>query len=216
MTSRDQLVHAAFELFGARGFDQTTVDDIAARAGVSRATFFRLFASKEAVIFPDHDALLAKVEARLAAGEPGRAPAALFEAARLVLRHYLAEGERARQRYALTRDTPALRDAEIAIQRRYQQVFRNQLRLWLIAEGRPDDIRAEVIANAVVVIHNHVLRSWLRSEPGDPEDRLRTAIISTVDRLDGDAADPSSTQIVLLRTTKSIGDLLPQLQALLS
>ncbi|GAC1382678.1 MAG: hypothetical protein NVSMB48_14040 [Marmoricola sp.] len=60
---------AAVSLFSTRGFDSTAVDDIAERAGVER-TFFRAFASKEAVILPGHDAVLASIEARLAASSP--------------------------------------------------------------------------------------------------------------------------------------------------
>lgn len=47
----DRLKLAAFELFVARGFADVTVTEIAERAGVSRRTFFRHYATKEDVIF---------------------------------------------------------------------------------------------------------------------------------------------------------------------
>ena len=62
---RERFVTAAFELFAERGYEQTTVDDIAERAGVGRTTFFRTFRSKEDAIFPDHEQLLAAIETRL-------------------------------------------------------------------------------------------------------------------------------------------------------
>lgn len=52
-TTRDALATAALELFEERGFAATTIDDIAERADVARRTFFRYFATKEAVLFPD-------------------------------------------------------------------------------------------------------------------------------------------------------------------
>ncbi|KND33817.1 TetR family transcriptional regulator, partial [Streptomyces acidiscabies] len=52
---RDALVAAAFRLFLERGYEQTTVDDIVALAGVGRRSFFRYFPSKEDVVFPDHE-----------------------------------------------------------------------------------------------------------------------------------------------------------------
>ncbi len=44
---RDAIFDAAVEKFAAEGFDDTTVEDVARAAGVSRASFFRYFASKD-------------------------------------------------------------------------------------------------------------------------------------------------------------------------
>src|SRR5487761_1809116 len=127
LTARDRLAQAAFDLVNARGYEQTTIDDIAERAGLGRATFFRHYRSKEDVIFPDHDRLLDRVRDRLRSTGHGTALAAACDAVRLVLLHYLDEGDLARRRYALTSTVPALRDREIVSVARYQRVFREFL-----------------------------------------------------------------------------------------
>lgn len=56
-TSPYELEKVAFELFGSKGFEATTVDEIAAAAGIGRRTFFRYFESKNDVVwgsFSDH------------------------------------------------------------------------------------------------------------------------------------------------------------------
>ena len=55
-TSRAELSHIALQLFIEHGFDQTTVDDIAAAAGIGRHTLFRYFASKNDLPWGDFDA----------------------------------------------------------------------------------------------------------------------------------------------------------------
>ncbi|MFL5962407.1 MAG: TetR family transcriptional regulator [Gaiellaceae bacterium] len=49
--SRGRLAQAAMELYGERGFEQTTVAEIAKRAGLTERTFFRHFADKREVLF---------------------------------------------------------------------------------------------------------------------------------------------------------------------
>jgi AcrR family transcriptional regulator len=49
--ARGRLASAAMELYGERGFDTTTVEEIAARAGLTERTFFRYFADKREVLF---------------------------------------------------------------------------------------------------------------------------------------------------------------------
>lgn len=49
--ARGRLAAAALELFRERGFEQTTVTDIAARAGLDKRTFYRLFGDKREALF---------------------------------------------------------------------------------------------------------------------------------------------------------------------
>ena len=73
VTSRLELEQVALDLFGRHGFNETTLDDIAAAAGIARRTFFGYFSSKNDVVWGDFDALLRGMEAWLA-GAPGDVP----------------------------------------------------------------------------------------------------------------------------------------------
>jgi AcrR family transcriptional regulator len=191
-----RLQEAAFALFAEQGYDATSVDQIAERAGVGRSTFFRTFPSKEAVIFPDHDDVLARIDARLAVATTGQHFLALREAARIVLRHYLDEGELARARYRLTRSVPALREREVAGMQRYQQVFRTFVRTWAPdGDDLRADLRAELVAGAVVTAHNLVLRRWLRGLTDAREAEFDTAM-AEVERLFAERA-PGGSVVVL-------------------
>jgi AcrR family transcriptional regulator len=55
--ARGRLEQAALDLFVERGFEQTTVAEIAQRAGLTERTFFRYFADKREVLFAGADAL---------------------------------------------------------------------------------------------------------------------------------------------------------------
>ncbi len=68
--ARGRLEQAAMELYGERGFDQTTVAEIAARAGLTERTFFRHYADKREVLFGGSDAL-AELLVAAVAGAPG-------------------------------------------------------------------------------------------------------------------------------------------------
>jgi AcrR family transcriptional regulator len=212
-TARDRIADAAFELFASRGYDATSVDDIAAAAGVGRSTFFRYYRTKEAVIFPDHDALLAQVESRLRASSERSGLRAVADAVRIVLFHYVSEGERARQRYALTSSVQALNDRELVSGARYQRLFRRYLAAW----GDGSDVaemRAEMMSASVVAAHNHVLRRWLRGESRDPHVDIEGTLARVVSTFaeDGDR-DPDA--IVILSSSSSLREVAGSLARML-
>ncbi|MEU2428248.1 TetR family transcriptional regulator [Streptomyces sp. NPDC007861] len=193
---REVLAEAAFELFLERGYEQTTVDDIVARAGVGRRSFFRYFPSKEDAVFPDHERCLADMTQFLAAAEHAADPvAAVCDAARLVLRMYAADPEFSVQRYRLTREVPGLRTYELSVVRRYERTLAGYLHGRYA--GRPDGaLRADVIAAAVVAAHNNALRSWLRSGgEGDAEAAVDHALGLVLDVWGSAAATAAGTRV---------------------
>lgn len=194
---REEIVEAAFSLFAARGgYDATSVDDIAAGAGISRSTFFRSFGSKEAVVFPDHDTILGRVEARLRTSHADSALGAVTDAVKIVLFHYIAEGGRARERYRLTSTVPALRERELVSSARYQRLFRRYLSRW--GDGSNDsELRAEVTAAAVVAAHNRVLRRWLREECSDPQLEIEQALATVQLTFKNASGDGTAALIVV-------------------
>ncbi|NUR63006.1 MAG: TetR family transcriptional regulator [Catenulispora sp.] len=108
---RDELGDAALRLLARQGFEETTVDQLAAAAGVSRRTFFRYFASKEDVVISFvsvvGEELVAELEARPAAEPPA---VAIREAVKAVTVEHFAENRE--KSVALIRHTlriPALR-----------------------------------------------------------------------------------------------------------
>jgi TetR/AcrR family transcriptional regulator, regulator of mycofactocin system len=67
-TNREQIETAALALFAERGFEATTVDDIAAAVGVGRRTVFRYFESKNDIAWGDFDWVMARLREALDAG----------------------------------------------------------------------------------------------------------------------------------------------------
>lgn len=210
-STRERLVSAAFELFEERGYEAASVDDIAARARVGRTTAFRQFGSKEALIFPDHEALLRRADERLSTVPSETLPAEVIAVATTVFEHYLAEGERARTRYWLTRSVPALRDFETAVVSRYVRLFTKHLRT-VPTDRWTADLRAELFAHAVVAAHNHVLRRWLRGETTNPRSDLTEALAATWPIFQGGRG---RTAIVVMSTDEPIESLTPRIRELI-
>ncbi|MCF6522887.1 TetR family transcriptional regulator [Streptomyces sp. JJ36] len=178
---RRELAAAAMELFATKGYEATTVDEIAAAAGVARRTFFRHFRSKEEAIFPDHDDTLVRAQAVLEAAPPHEHPLdTVCRGIKEVMRMYASSPKGSVERYKLTREVPALREREIASVARYERLFTRYLLGHFDEAAHREDVSdydepllAEVAASAVVTAHNHVLRRWLRGGAvGDVEAQL--------------------------------------------
>jgi AcrR family transcriptional regulator len=93
---RDAILDVCGRLFRARGFDETTVDDIVAAVGISRQSFFNYFPGKEAVLAELGLAWLREQAAGPRAGARAGHAASVFEGTRRFLRAQLAAIERDR------------------------------------------------------------------------------------------------------------------------
>ncbi|SFQ62678.1 transcriptional regulator, TetR family [Amycolatopsis rubida] len=179
---RRALATAAVDLFAANGYEATTIDDIAAAAGVGRRTFFRYFDSKDDVLFANHDEIVAEMEQVFETADPARDPIEVATAAvSLVLESYAAELDVSLKRFTLTRTVPSLRDKEVATVDRYQRVLARYLQDRFAAAGdEAATLRAAVAAAAIAAANNHVLRRWLRSGGRDDIEAAATEAFALV------------------------------------
>lgn len=140
--TRERLTRAAMALFLERGFEATTLDDIAAAADISRRSFFHYFASKEDVVFAWHEettaALIAAVEARPA--KESMLTAA--ENAISAMVRQLEPGE-AIAMARLKRDNPALQARD---QVKYEKLERALAVALEKRAGKPEKLQARLVA----------------------------------------------------------------------
>jgi AcrR family transcriptional regulator len=112
--ARGRLLQAAFALYGERGFEQTTVAEIAERAGLTERTFFRHFADKREVLFAGADALRERLVGTVTKAPASLAPidaaAAGLEAAGAFIQE---GGELAQQRQAIIAASAELQEREL-------------------------------------------------------------------------------------------------------
>ncbi|MBI0381902.1 helix-turn-helix transcriptional regulator, partial [Streptomyces albiflaviniger] len=72
--AQERLQEAAIELFTERGYERTTVAEIAKRAGLTERTFYNHFADKREVLFPDQGRFIAEVCEAVGAAPPEQSP----------------------------------------------------------------------------------------------------------------------------------------------
>jgi mycofactocin system transcriptional regulator len=163
-TSAAELERHALLIFEERGFDATTVDDIAAAAGIGRRTFFRYYASKNDVAWGDFDAHLETMRAALAA-TPRDVPvlAALHRAILDFNTYPDAEADWHRRRMTLILRTPALQAHSTLRYTRWRDVVAE-----FVAARTGRDVRAlepQVAASALLGVAVAGYEEWL-AHPG--------------------------------------------------
>ncbi|MFB0835787.1 TetR/AcrR family transcriptional regulator [Arthrobacter halodurans] len=175
MTPTSAIPDAALRLLVEQGFDATSVDQLAAAAGMSRSTFFRRFGSKEDMVFADMEAIMDTVRRVLERGRRDP-PGAVVDAALAVFDHHTARPDASLLRHRLLQEVLALRDRELVSTHRYEDAFRRGLDAAFGPRAADGDggarIASVAFAAAVVAVHNAYLRSWLRS----PADSIRAEL----------------------------------------
>ena len=145
--TREAIIDAALRLFSERGFDHTTVADIAAAADIAPRTFFGYFPSKEDVVFHDFDETFASLRQRLAGREPGETA---IDAMRGWIAGLLAEEKfddpRELCQRELVRSTPALEEHNRTLMARFEEALGEAVAQDLGADQGP--LRPRMVASA--------------------------------------------------------------------
>ena len=175
------VVTRSIQLLATRGYHATTVDQIARAAGISRATFFRKYGSKEDMVFADHVSNLERLEHLLRRADL-TAGAGLAEGVRLVFRHHVDHAARSLARHQLLQQVEPLRDRELATSYRYERVFQEFLRR-VLPDGPEQWATAIALASATVAVHNAYLRTWLRTADPVHGERLAAELSRRIEWL---------------------------------
>jgi AcrR family transcriptional regulator len=160
--SRGRLERAALELYGERGFENTTVAEIAARAGLTERTFFRHYTDKREVLFWGAGALqellVNAVANAPAATTPIDAVAAALETAGAMLQE---RREYARQRQAVIAANAELRERELIKLASLAAAIAGTLR------GRGvKDPAASLTAEAGIAVFKVAFERWVNGTDG--------------------------------------------------
>jgi AcrR family transcriptional regulator len=162
--ARGRLERAALALYGERGFEQTTVAEIAARAGLTERTFFRHFTDKREVLFAGagslQDLLVSTLASTPDSAVPIDAVAAAIDAAGTLLQE---RREFARQRQAVIAANAELQERELIKLASLASALAGTLR----GRGVPDPA-ASLAAEAGIAVFRIAFERWI-SEPGQPD-----------------------------------------------
>lgn len=171
--ARGRLERAAMELYGERGYDRTTVAEIAARAGLTERTFFRHFADKREVLFWGAEALQRRIVDGIAAAPPQAAPLDVVVAALETTAPGFEERRAfARQRQALIAAHAELQEREV-------------MKLTLLAAAVAEALRARGVvepaaslaAEAGIAVFKVAFEGWVKDEKRrDLSHHLRAAL----------------------------------------
>ena len=155
--ARDRLAAAALELYAERGFEGTTVAEIAARAGLTERTFFRHFADKREVLFAGSELLEMAMVRAVADAAPDASPmaavGAALDAAAAMLQAREAHG---RRRFAVISATPELHERELIKMTRLAGSLATALR----ARGVPEPA-ATLAAEAGMAVFRVAYERWI-------------------------------------------------------
>ena len=157
-TSRDEVQRVALALFAERGFEETTLDDVAAAVGVSRRTLFRYYPSKNDIVWGEFSEQLAGLRSRLAAAATDEPLMEVLRRAVVAFNDY-GDQEELRIRMGLITSVPALQGHSMLRYRDWCDVIAEFVAARLGA--RLDDHLPQVIANAALGTAMATYRHWI-------------------------------------------------------
>jgi AcrR family transcriptional regulator len=155
--ARGRLEQAALDLYVERGFEQTTIAEIAKRAGLTERTFFRHFADKREVLFGGQSALREFVVSAVTSSPDSAAPIdSVIGALETVGAVFLDRREYFRQRQAVIDANAELRERELIKLASLASTIADVLR----ARG-VGDLPASLAAEAGIAVFKVAFERWI-------------------------------------------------------
>lgn len=176
-TTRADIAATALHLFSERGFENTTVDDIAAAVGIGRRTLFRYFRSKSDIAWGDFEGEIARLRRHLAALDK-ETPVMVAIRRAVVATNDFREGDipELRERIQLLTQAPTLQ-AHSAL--RYAD-WRTAVAAFTAARtgSHQTDLLPQAIGHATLGVTLSAFLSWVHQPPGDLAPHLERAMIA--------------------------------------
>jgi AcrR family transcriptional regulator len=174
--ARGRLGQAAIELYAERGYEQTTVAEIAERAGLTRRTFFRHFTDKREVLFAGSELLADRLVAVLAAAPASATPLAAVAAALGDVAELVGDDhDHSRRRQAIIDANAELRERELIKLAAWSDVLAGGLR-----DRGVEEPTASLAAQAGVAAFRVAFERWVA---GPGTESLAGTVRDSVDRL---------------------------------
>jgi AcrR family transcriptional regulator len=156
--ARGRLAQAAMELYSERGFEQTTVVEIAKRAGLTERTFFRYFADKREVLFAGSELLEQQFVVGAAGATKDATPIEVAKAAVTAAAEFFPDERRAysRKRAVIINANPPLMEREL----RKMSTLAAALTTALLDRGIPEPA-ATLAAQSGVTVFRVAFAQWI-------------------------------------------------------
>ena len=169
--TRATIARVALELFAERGYERTTLAEIADAAEVSKRTIFTYFGSKEDILFCDLPALFGRLEQTLEQRSPG---STTVDALRVFLASVVPLDDNAGLRQKIIHTNEALRLSKRARFARIEQLIAESIAKDL--DAGPDDVRPPLVAASITAALT-TTRDRLEAESGEQISQEQAAAI---------------------------------------
>jgi AcrR family transcriptional regulator len=181
LRTRNELADVALRMFSERGFDQVTIEEIAAAVEVSPSTFLRYFERKEDVLLADDARRIEELTAALAARPPDEPVLdAVRHALGAVAAGIEADRDTVTARARIMSDAPSLRARSLESQTRFEQALARSVASRLGTD--PTDLCVRIIAATSVAALRVAVEVWLAHDADQPLSRYLGEALQLIDR----------------------------------
>ncbi len=186
---QDAIFDAAIELFATKGFDETTVEEVAQAAGTSRASFFRYFSSKDDLLAQNVIKYGHALTEAIRACSPSLTPFEVMRETVLSVAKNTVTHPRTRQVVDISQRSASAMQAQMS---RMVEVEESVAKAYAqrIGGSSHDDLEERLLATLTMSAMNVAIISWYRGGSRD----LSVAVEQVFSRLTGIICDQAGTR----------------------